>query len=667
MRLYDPDHADYVSAFGIAMAALSNGSDSETLGPGMSWGRVAPGERSQEHRHDELEMFVILVGEGAIQADGTRLEVRAGHVVEFAPFDRHVIENTGTGDLVFLDLYWRDMRAVEDKGPKRGSDERPVFVFSTPPTPNGDLHLGHLSGPYLGADIYTRFQRMNGRDAYHLTGSDDYQSYVESRGKAEGVGPQTIAERYCKEIVETLELLDCRIDQFTITSECDGYGSRIAAFFERLIDSGGIKRATSDAVFDAESGEYLYEPYVSGLCPDCGSRSGGNICEECGTPNLCHDLRDLQVATASGKGDTRRLERFEIDLSDFGAAIIDHLKAAEAPARIVELANRVLSRDNLSFPVSHPSQWGLPAADLADQVIWVWPEMAFGFLVGIEELGNRLKRPWNSLTPSDEWKIVHFFGFDNSFYHSILYPALYRAALSDWKFDVSYSVNEFYLLDNQKFSTSRRHAIWGKEILDPETVDPLRLHLSLTCPEVKRTNFSLDAFEETRVNLYEGRLLAWLDDIFQALDHRFEGVLPDAGDWSPVQIAFLDHLRTAHRRFEAALEVSEFSARRAARIFVDLVEECRDFSDASGPLLVEEGATARARTKVALEFCAARLLCSMAGALMPRFAARLAAALECDAHREWPDHVALLTPGMSPTGPGFASGRPSPSGLAAAE
>ena len=126
------------------------------------------------------------------------------------------------------------------------------------------------------------------------------------------------------------------------------------------------------------------------------------------------------------------------------------------------------------------------------QVIWVWLELGFGFIYGIETLGRKLGKDWSVADPQDDWKIVHFLGYDNTFYHSIFSPALYKIASPGWTPDIDYNVNEFYLLDGDKFSTSRRHVIWGKDILTPDNVDAIRFYLSLTRPETRRTNFTLE-------------------------------------------------------------------------------------------------------------------------------------------------------------------------------
>lgn len=639
MRISVLDAAEFRSAFGIDMSAFEAVDHKAVTCPGLSWGRVVTGGRSVSHRHDELEIFVILQGTGRVQSDTETRSVKAGDVIEFAPFERHVIENTGDQDLVFLDIYWRDPKALASSHsiPSRVAGDAPLFVFSTPPTPNGDLHLGHLSGPYLGADVFTRFQRMCGREVYHLTGSDDYQSYVQSRAEAEGRTPRDVAATYSAEILETLVLLDCNPDQYTRTDQCPGYRERITTLFERVLEHPAVGLRRSKALSDA-TGVYRYEPDVSGRCPGCGNEAGGNICEECGAPNLCHDLIDPVLA--HGEPIITERERIEIDLHEFADDIRAHLETSDAPPRIRELADRVLARQDAHIPITHPANWGLPVTDLEDQVIWVWPEMAFSFLVGIEELGRRIGREWDSQVPSEDWEIVHFFGFDNSFYHTILYPALYSAALPNWKGNISYAVNEFYLLDHKKFSTSRRHAVWGKEILNDQTVDPLRLFLCQTRPEFVRTNFSRTAFETFQVEVYDGQLMAWLGDIFDAVQHEWNGIVPEAGDWTQGHIAFKDRLNTARDRFEATLTARDFSARRAARIFLDLLAECRDFTAAQ--TMQRRKRDARGRTVTALEFCAAGLLCSMASALMPRLAKRLATALRIAEPSQWPGHVMLL-------------------------
>src|SRR5262249_18281804 len=156
-----------------------------------------------------------------------------------------------------------------------------------------------------------------------------------------------------------------------------------------------------------------------------------NICEECGEPNTVADLADPVAKPSGGTPTAGTARRYVLPLHEHADAVFAHHRQGRVPARLRELPARLFRRGRVAIPRPHPGDWGITPdqPDGAGQVIWVWPEMAFGFLHGIERLGERLGRDWTAAAPADDWKIVHFFGYDNSFYHAILYPLLYRFAL----------------------------------------------------------------------------------------------------------------------------------------------------------------------------------------------------------------------------------------------
>ncbi|MFG2977951.1 class I tRNA ligase family protein [Streptomyces sp. NPDC048331] len=632
-------------AFGIEMSSVAE------MSAGAGWGRVAPGVTSDPHQHDEIEMFVVVAGTGWVVFDGRRIRVEPGTVCQFEPFETHVVENDGDVDLVFFDLYWRDPASAAEAaaagGTRRRFHERPVFVFSTPPTPNGDLHLGHLSGPYLGADAYVRFQRMRGTEAWHLTGSDDYQSYVVECARREGREPALTAGHYSAEIAATLRLMDIEVDQYTATDEDPDYRDGLRGYFSKLVDSGAVTARRTDALVDAETGAYLYEVDVSGGCPGCGGATSGNICEECGEPNVCVDLVDPRSNRSQTLAKRQPVSRFVLPLHEFGKEVADHHRLGRVPARLRELADRVFARTDLDIPVTHPSDWGVaPAETTVDgQVIWVWPEMSYGFLHGIEALGGRLGRHWRAVAPEQDWKFVHFFGYDNSFYHAVLYPALYRSAYPAWNPDIDYHVNEFYLLEGGKFSTSRRHAVWGKQILRPETVDAVRYYLSLTRPEQRRTNFELDAYTETVQRVLVDGWEGWLNDLGARIAGQYGGIAPDAGVWTPEHTAFLNRLGIRLAAVADSLGQDGFSLNRAAAELDGIVVDARRFAEAEARIAQIADWSDEARTAVALELAAAQLLARAAAPVMPRFAARLAEALGTVDLSSWPAQVELVAPG----------------------
>ncbi|KLL12158.1 MULTISPECIES: class I tRNA ligase family protein [Protofrankia] len=635
------------AAFGIDMGSVDG------LGTGAAWGRVAPGVATTHQRHDETELLVIVAGRGELAVGAAHHPVAAGTVALLEPFEDHVVANTGEEDLVFLTQYWRDgARAVSSAAPVASEHgERPVFVFSTPPTPNGDLHLGHLAGPYLGADAYVRFQRMNGASAWHLTGSDDFQSYVVDRARREGRSSAEVAAYYSAEIAETLRLMDIPLDQYTVTNADPGYVPALKDFFTRLVSSGAIAPADGPALFDPRTGQYLYEVDVHGGCPGCGEATAGNICELCGEPNTVVDLAGPVAGPSGGAPVTGTARRYVLPLHEHADAVLDHQRRGRVPARLRELAARLFRRERIDIPVSHPGDWGITPheADGAGQVIWAWPEMAFGFLHGIQRLGERLGRDWTAARPADDWKVVHFFGYDNSFYHAILYPVLYRLALPGWTPDIDYHVNEFLLYDGLKFSTSRRHAVWGKQILDADSVDAVRYFLARNRPEVERTNFTLDAYEHTLTATLIGTWQAWLHDLGQRVADHYDGVAPDAGNWTPEHAGFLGQLAARLGALAASLRPGGFSLNQSAAELDALVTDTVRFSRRERALAQAGGMPDEVRTATALELAAAWLLAHAATPVMPRFAARLAEALGQPAPRQWPATVELIPPGSKIT------------------
>lgn len=636
--------AEFQAAFGIEMSSVDH------AGVGSSWARVAPGGRTKPDRHDETEVLVIVGGCGRIIVNGVGHDLAPGMVVVLEPFDSHIIENTSGDDLSFFDFYWRDpARAVQAAvgTARRGFGARPVFVFSTPPTPNGDLHLGHLSGPYLGADVFVRFQRMNGIQAWHLTGSDDFQSYVVDRARRDGSDPESTAAHYSAEIAETLRLMDIELDQYTVTQRDGGYQPGLRDFFSRVVASGTVAPREAPALFDPDSGDYLYEVDVSGGCPTCGSGAGGNICEECGEPNFCVELTGPKATRSGLTPRTGTASRYSLPLHEFRTAVEAHHALGRVPARLRELAGRLFARESCDVPVTHPSSWGVsPAEDgVKDQVIWVWPEMSYGFLYGIEALGRRLGRDWRAAAPEQDWKIVHFFGYDNSFYHAILYPVLYQLAFPGWKPDIDYHVNEFYLLEGSKFSTSRRHAIWGKEILTPHTVDTVRFFLAGTRSEGRRTNFERAAYDAVVRDTLVGTWQRWLTDLGGRIDRHYGGAAPDAGTWTPEHTAFLRRLGTRLAEVTGSLSEDAFSLNQAAEALGGIVEDAVRFADREARAAGLETAASQTRTAIALELAAAWLLARCAAPVLPRFARGLADALGIGAPEVWPELVTLLPPG----------------------
>ena len=646
MHIMNIEQAKFSSAFGIDMAKILADKESSVS---AAWGIVPVGGETTPHKHDEIEAFVILSGAGEIILDGQKHAVSAGTVIVFEPFEKHVLKNTGVETLRFTDFYWRNtaQRVVASKARAESLLEgRPIFVFSTPPTPNGDLHLGHLSGPYLGADVLVRFLRSTGHDAYHLTGSDDYQSYVVGRARQENSTPKEVASYYAAEIKKTLEMMDIKIDQYTVTSDDPTYETGLQAFFSRLVD-GGVKQEVGPALFDNLNDAYLYEVDVSGICPTCNFPASGNICEECGEPNTCVEFTEPRSKFSDDAPRRGEIERYSLCLSDFKDVILKHHRHAKISPRLQQLAANVLTRQDFKVPITHPASWGISPKEKAagQQVIWVWHEMAYGFLHGISEIGKRLGRNWQADQPKSDWKIIHFFGYDNSFYHSILYPVLYHLAFPEWQCDIDYNHNEFYLLDGLKFSTSRRHAIWGKDILTHESVDAVRYYLAWTRGEEARSNFSIFDFNHCVNKILVGQWQYWLTDLGQRLEKSFNNIAPDAGSWTPSHVGYINSLENRLLTIRNFYSTDGFSLNHVVTEINHLVSDVIGFASSYQQIQENVALEGDDRTAIVLELATALLLAQVTTPLLPRFAASLSEALGIIDSGYWPDSVELVPAG----------------------
>lgn len=529
----------------------------------------------------------------------------------------------------------------------RQFDQRPIFVFSSPTTPNGDLHLGHLGGPYLGADAYARFQRMNGATVFHIAGSDDFQSYVAGAARRDGRSPADTAAHYSAEILATHRLMDIEIDEYTVSSADPSYPERVQRFFSRIAASELVRPLEAAALFDGVTGQYLYEVDVSGGCPTCGNGSGGNMCEECGEPNFCSDLTDPRAGTSEAAPRLGSISRYSLALHRLRADIQEHHRLGKVPARVKELTDRLFRREPFEVAITHPGEWGVPPVETGvdGQVIWVWVDMAYRFLHGIESVGRRLGKDWHAEAPQPGWKIVHFMGFDNTFYHTVFVPAMYRLAHPDWSPDIDYNLNEFSLLDGSKFSTSRRHAVWGKDILGPHSVDAVRCYLSWMRPEGRRTNFVLADYDSFVADTLVGTWQRWLNDLGDRVDKQYGGLAPAAGSWTPEHAAMLAQLADRLAAVSNSLAQDGFSLNRAARELDGIVRDTSFFASQQAATAELAGWQDETRTAVALELAAARLLATVSLPVMPRFANRLAAALGIEPPTEWPRTVELLAAG----------------------
>ena len=647
MHIQRLDPEKLFEAYGIQIQMLYPWKDVVEPPFGAAWAVVPPGGSTKQHAHQEGETFFFTKGHGVMRIGDESVEVGPGSVCYHDPFDHHTLTNTSeTEDLVFLTVWWEDLRLWADKGEETAKRPLRTMVSAAPPTPNGDLHVGHLSGPYLAGDIHARYLRGRGVDADYIFGTDDNQSYTQTNAVRLGLSAQEGADRMAADIQATLEAAGIDLAEFVRPNASPHHGRMTREFFQRLHADGHLVARETLSPWCETCERYLYEAYIRGRCPHCGSMSGGNLCEDCGRPNDCVDLLD-SACTTCGNPPARRsftrlffpISRWEKELREF------HLKVKMNPS-LRSLCEQVLDAGAPDIAVTHVTDWGLPVPveGFGDQRIFVWCEMAPRYLSYAQHLAGP-EGSWEDYWKSADGEFVHCFGFDNGFYYAVFLPAMWMAYDRALRMPAAFIMNEFYRLDGLKFSTSRRHAIWGRELLADVPADVMRFYLAWTCPETEGTNFTIDDFEAT-CDRELGAWQSWLAELGRKVRRDHGGTAPSTGDWTVEQRRFFGRLEELIAEAARAYEAATFSPQAAARVLSALVREAHRFGKAEEKWHRVPTRGEERRTALTLELLAAKTLAVLAAPLTPEFAARLWRDLGFETAPRWEDRPAWVPAGQ---------------------
>lgn len=378
-----------------------------------------------------------------------------------------------------------------------------TIITATPPTPNGDLHVGHLSGPYLAADVHTRFLRSRGENALYVSSSDDNQSYVVTTARRMHVDPKELAGMFANQIRQTLQKASIRIDAFT---EPDQQHSRfVQKFFYRLFTDKVLTRKKKNFLWCPTHKQYLFESYLQGYCYRCFSPTAGAICEACGHPNDADTILDPKCSQNPHHAlERREVEVIVLELERFRPALERFYsdKSRSWRPHVIQLVDELLAGQLIDYPITYPSTWGVPSPfpSTSGQVLNVWAEMLPGLMrtcAHAESLRRKAKVDEEALWhPSAGNRLIQFLGYDNSFFFAVVHVILGLAAETRCILPASILTNEFYQLENFKFSTSKNHAIWARDLLLQRPVDQVRLYLALSNPGYQKTNFTLHEMDK---------------------------------------------------------------------------------------------------------------------------------------------------------------------------
>eukprot|EP01029_Cantina_marsupialis_P026128 TRINITY_DN694_c0_g1_i4.p1 TRINITY_DN694_c0_g1~~TRINITY_DN694_c0_g1_i4.p1 ORF type:complete len:677 (-),score=131.82 TRINITY_DN694_c0_g1_i4:9629-11659(-) len=434
-----------------------------------------------------------------------------------------------------------------------------TLVTTALPYANGPVHIGHLAGVYVPADIYVRYLRMKGEDVLLIGGSDEHGVPITIKAQKEGITPQDVVDKYHNIIKNSFEKFGISFDVYSRTSS-KTHAETASEFFKTLHQKGEFIEKTSEQFYDAEANQFLADRYITGTCPHCNSEGAyGDQCESCGTSLNATDLINPTSSITGNKPELKETKHWYLPLDKYE----NHLKQwileehKEWKPNVYGQCKSWLDNGLHPRAVTRDLNWGVPVPVEGGEgkVLYVWFDAPIGYISATKELTPEWEKYWKS----EDSKMVHFIGKDNIVFHCIIFPSMLKAEGS-YILPENVPSNEFLNLEGDKISTSRNWAVWLHEYLEefPEKQDVLRYVLTANAPETKDNDFTWKDFQARNNN----ELVAILGNFVNralVLTHKYyKGIVPAAGELTDFDKEVLAEVPVLKSKVEKNLKTYHF-------------------------------------------------------------------------------------------------------------
>lgn len=434
------------------------------------------------------------------------------------------------------------------------------------PYANGPVHIGHLAGVYVPADIYARYLRNKGEEVVFIGGSDEHGVPITIKARKEGVTPQDIVDRYHEIIKRSFEEFGISFDVYSRTTSKTHY--RVASdFFKKLYDKGEFIEQTSEQYYDDEAGQFLADRYITGKCPHCGNeRAYGDQCESCGTSLSPTDLINPQSAISGSKPVMRQTRHWYLPLDKHEAWLRDYILTnhKEWKTNVYGQCKSWLDVGLQPRAVSRDLDWGVPVPlpDAEGKVLYVWFDAPIGYISNTIELCSEQPEKfgnWERWWKDPETRLVHFIGKDNIVFHCIVFPAMLKAEGS-YILPDNVPANEFLNLEGDKISTSRNWAVWLHEYLVdmPDKQDVLRYVLTANAPETKDNDFTWKDFQVRNNSELVAIYGNFINRTLVLTGKYFDGKVPPLGTLENIDSDVLAQIADSKAKIEQLLDNFHF-------------------------------------------------------------------------------------------------------------
>lgn len=460
-------------------------------------------------------------------------------------------------------------------------------VTSALPYANGGVHIGHLAGVYVPADIYVRYLRLKKEDVMFVGGSDEHGVPITIRARKEGVTPQDIVDRYHKMIKDSFDEFGISFDVYSRTTS-EMHRKTASEFFRKLYDEGKLTEETTKQYYDEEAKQFLADRYITGECPHCHNEGAyGDQCEKCGRDLDPTELINPRSTISGSTPVLKETKNWYLPLNEYQEWLKEWIlqQHKEWRPNVYGQCKSWLDMDLQPRAMTRDLNWGIPVpVEGADgKVLYVWFDAPIGYVSNTKELCESNPQRWGEWTKwwqDEDTRLVHFIGKDNIVFHCIIFPVMMKAH-GKYIMPDNVPANEFLNLENDKISTSRNWAIWLHEYLRdfPGKQDVLRYVLTANAPETKDNNFTWRDFQERNNNELVAVYGNFVNRALQLTKKYWNGVVPECGELSETDRQTLDEFKDVKQKVEELLDVFKFrdaqkEAMNLARIGNRYITEC---------------------------------------------------------------------------------------------
>jgi methionyl-tRNA synthetase len=443
-------------------------------------------------------------------------------------------------------------------------DPKRYTITAALPYTNGPVHIGHLAGVYIPADIYARFKRIQGKDVAFVCGSDEHGVPITLKAKKEGITPQQVVDKYHAIIKKSFEDFGITFDNYSRTS-AKIHHDTASDFFRKLYADGKFIEEITEQLYDSEANQFLADRFVVGTCPKCGNEeSYGDQCENCGTSHNATDLINPRSAITGAVPSLKKTKHWFLPLDQYEPWLKEWIVEGHKKDWKTNVYGQCKSwiDDGLRpRAVTRDLDWGIPVPikGAEGKVLYVWFDAPIGYISATKEWAACEGKDWESYWKDENTKLLHFIGKDNIVFHCIIFPSMLKAEGS-YILPNNVPANEFLNLEGNKISTSKNWAVWLHEYLEefPNQQDVLRYTLTANAPETKDNDFTWSDFQARNNNELVAIFGNFINRVVVLTHKYYNGEVPEASEYLEIDETTLKELKAYPSVIESSIERYRF-------------------------------------------------------------------------------------------------------------